>query len=235
MINPDGVICGFYRPSLSGDDMNRVWQNPDPLIHPEVGATLDLISILTKDAPFPFFLDFHGHTAACNSFIYGFMNEENPLIYNTEKVFPLLMTKYTNLFTNEMCSFLKQEEYEGTMRVVIRRRFLPIFAYTLEMSYGGCDFGPRKNTQFIPNDYQIIGESVAKAISDLLLNPNSIASKEILKFMPFPKENNKINELNIPIFTSIINNNSNNNFFNFNYSQISNNPQKNINLIFNKI
>lgn len=34
MLNPDGVINGNYRASLSGYDLNRVWKNPDSTLHP---------------------------------------------------------------------------------------------------------------------------------------------------------------------------------------------------------
>lgn len=184
MINPDGVICGFYRPGLCGDDMNRVWGSPNPKTNSVAYSVLDLLEVISKTRPILFFLDFHGHTAACNSFVYGFMNESNPDLYSAEKVFPLLMTRHSNLFSNEMCSFLKQKQYEGTMRVVIRRRFLVLFAYTLEMSYGGCDFGPKRNMQFSPADYRSIGEATARAIGDLLLNPDSFAAKETMLLLP---------------------------------------------------
>ena len=197
MMNPDGVICGFYRPSLAGYDVNRIWQSPDPTTSPEVYTTLNLLESLKKTRPLLFFLDFHGHTAACNSFVYGFMNEENPDLYSAERVFPLLMTKYTHLFSNEMCSYLKQKQYEGTMRVVIRRRFLVLFAYTLEMSYGGCDFGPRRNTQFTPHDYRSIGEATAMAIGDLLLTPATLAAKETMMLLP-PPEQTRTQEKHIP-------------------------------------
>jgi hypothetical protein len=186
MMNPDGVICGFYRPALSGDDENRVWQAPDPATAPVPHAVLHLLDALRRTRPLLFFLDFHGHTAACNSFVYGFMNEENPDLYAAERVFPLLMTKHSQLFSNEMCSFLKQKQYEGTMRVVIRRKFLVLFAYTLEMSYGGCDFGPKRNTQFTPHDYRSVGEATALAISDLLLSRASLAAKEVMMLLPPP-------------------------------------------------
>ena len=186
MINPDGVICGFYRPSLTGDDVNRVWPSPDPITSPVPYNTLILLESLQKTRPLLFFLDFHGHTAACNSFVYGFMNEENRDLYSAERVFPLLMTKYSHLFSNQMCSYLKQKQYEGTMRVVIRRRFLVLFAYTLEMSYGGCDFGPRRNSQFTPHDYRSIGEATANAIADLLLSKASLAAKEVMLLLPPP-------------------------------------------------
>ena len=39
MLNVDGVICGNYRCSLSSRDLNRVWQNPNKTMHPEVHAT----------------------------------------------------------------------------------------------------------------------------------------------------------------------------------------------------
>jgi hypothetical protein len=197
MLNPDGVICGFYRPDLNGDDVNRVWQSPDPNASPVASAVLNLLEALSKTRPLLFFLDFHGHTAACNSFVYGFMNEENADLYSAERVFPLLMTKHSQLFSNEQCSYLKQRQYEGTMRVVIRRRFLVLFAYTLEMSFGGCDFGPRRNTQFTPHDYRSIGEATAKAIGDLLLARTSLAAKEVMSLLPWP-ESEEDRDLRIP-------------------------------------
>ncbi len=34
MMNPDGVINGNYRSSLSGFDLNRQWKNPSKTDHP---------------------------------------------------------------------------------------------------------------------------------------------------------------------------------------------------------
>jgi len=36
MVNPDGVVIGNSRTSLSGVDLNRRWSNPSPTIHPEI-------------------------------------------------------------------------------------------------------------------------------------------------------------------------------------------------------
>ena len=236
MINPDGVICGFYRPDLSGDDMNRIWPAPDPLMHPIASTILDVIETLQRTHPIPFFLDFHGHTAACNSFVYGFMNEQNPDLYSTERVFPLLMTKHTPLFSNEMCSFLKQKQYEGTMRVTLRRRFLILFAYTLEMSYGGCDFGPMRNMQFTPHDYRSIGEATAKAIADLLLEPTSLAAREAMLLMPPPdykKEEEEDVDAKIELNGKAIP--SNPKFFTFSVDDIkTSKPESQIKLVLNQ-
>lgn len=38
MINPDGVIVGNYRCSLSGMDLNRQYIGPSPRLHPEIYA-----------------------------------------------------------------------------------------------------------------------------------------------------------------------------------------------------
>jgi hypothetical protein len=54
------------------------------------------------------------------------------------------------------------------------------------MSYGGCDFGPKRNTQFTPNEYRSIGEATALAISDLLLSRASLAAKEVMMLLPPP-------------------------------------------------
>ena len=36
MLNPDGVIHGNYRSSLSGYDLNRKWENPSKHYHAEI-------------------------------------------------------------------------------------------------------------------------------------------------------------------------------------------------------
>ena len=35
-LNPDGVVCGNYRGSVAGVDLNRQWISPDSDIHPEI-------------------------------------------------------------------------------------------------------------------------------------------------------------------------------------------------------
>ena len=38
MLNPDGVICGNYRCSLNGVDLNRQWIDPREILAQEVCA-----------------------------------------------------------------------------------------------------------------------------------------------------------------------------------------------------
>lgn len=49
MLNPDGVAIGNYRCNLGGFDLNRVWQQPDPLLHPAIHATKALLQQLQQD------------------------------------------------------------------------------------------------------------------------------------------------------------------------------------------
>jgi murein tripeptide amidase MpaA len=42
MLNPDGVIIGNYRCSLSGNDLNRQWKNPSPRLHPEIHSVKEM-------------------------------------------------------------------------------------------------------------------------------------------------------------------------------------------------
>ena len=49
MLNPDGVAFGNYRCNLGGFDLNRVWQQPDPLLHPTIHATKTLLQQLQAE------------------------------------------------------------------------------------------------------------------------------------------------------------------------------------------
>ncbi|MGH0144794.1 UNVERIFIED_CONTAM: hypothetical protein FKN15_003216 [Acipenser sinensis] len=46
MLNPDGVINGNHRCSLSGEDLNRQWQSPNPDLHPTIYHTKSLLQYL---------------------------------------------------------------------------------------------------------------------------------------------------------------------------------------------
>lgn len=46
MLNPDGVINGSHRCSLSGIDLNRVWNNPSPELHPTIYHTKGIIQYM---------------------------------------------------------------------------------------------------------------------------------------------------------------------------------------------
>ncbi len=78
MINPDGVLIGNYRTSMSGNDLNRQYLRPHSQLHPPVVAIKKLLKDLKSefnesntDNPFLAFIDLHGHSRKKNVFVYG--------------------------------------------------------------------------------------------------------------------------------------------------------------------
>jgi murein tripeptide amidase MpaA len=53
MTNPDGVIAGNYRTSLSGNDLNRCFLDPNPRLHPTVCAIKKLVRDILAQAKEP--------------------------------------------------------------------------------------------------------------------------------------------------------------------------------------
>ncbi|KAG5281213.1 hypothetical protein AALO_G00068680 [Alosa alosa] len=72
MLNPDGVINGSHRCSLSGEDLNRQWQQPNPELHPTIFHAKGLLQYLNAIQRAPLvFCDYHGHSRKKNVFMYG--------------------------------------------------------------------------------------------------------------------------------------------------------------------
>jgi hypothetical protein len=169
MINVDGVICGYYRPSLSGYDMNRSWDLPNAKQNPVEHTILGLLDLLSRSRQIIFFLDFHGHSAEHNSFTYGVRDEM--VSYNEyEGLFPRLMSRATPLFSEDDSMSLNAQAYPTTMRVALHHRYQVPFSYTLEMSFGGVNIGLRSRTQMTPDSYREIGSATVKAIASMLLD-----------------------------------------------------------------
>lgn len=71
MLNPDGVVVGNARASLSGHDLNRRWQNPDPVLNPEIYHTKAHILKTLKRREIMLLIDLHGHSQKKHTFMYG--------------------------------------------------------------------------------------------------------------------------------------------------------------------
>jgi murein tripeptide amidase MpaA len=65
MVNVDGVILGNFRTGISGRDLNRVFYTPQH--YNEINI---IRSLASKYNPY-MYLDFHGHSAKKNVFMYG--------------------------------------------------------------------------------------------------------------------------------------------------------------------
>lgn len=71
MLNPDGVIIGNYRASLSGYDLNRQYQAPSPKTFPEIFAIKQMLRKTQECRRIELYCDFHGHSRQKDLFMYG--------------------------------------------------------------------------------------------------------------------------------------------------------------------
>jgi cytosolic carboxypeptidase protein 2/3 len=99
MTNPDGVISGNYRTSLSGNDLNRQFLSPNPKLHPTVFAIKKLVRDVLNQAkqpdPIAAFIDIHGHSRKKSVFMYGPHYPLHNERYFKSRVLPKLLDERT--------------------------------------------------------------------------------------------------------------------------------------------
>ena len=99
MTNPDGVIAGNYRTSLSGNDLNRQFLSPNPKLHPTVFAikklVRDVLNQAKKPDPIAAFIDIHGHSRKKSVFMYGPHYPLHNERYFKSRVLPKLLDERT--------------------------------------------------------------------------------------------------------------------------------------------
>ncbi|XP_042895363.1 cytosolic carboxypeptidase 1 isoform X2 [Parasteatoda tepidariorum] len=149
MLNPDGVINGCHRCSLSGQDLNRQWITPNCRLHPTIYYTKSLLHYLASKNKRPLvFCDFHGHSRRSNAFFFGcnpeqswWPTDETKPFSECFKILPVLMHEMAPTFCLNYCNFAIERNRESTGRVTVWRQFGVQLSYTLECSYGGCNQG----------------------------------------------------------------------------------------------
>jgi murein tripeptide amidase MpaA len=103
MLNPDGVIVGNYRCSLSGLDLNRQWVQPANRICPENYQTKIMMQKTQESREILFYCDYHGHSSKKDLFMYGCSNIKADRL--KERIFPMLYDKNYDHFKFEACNF----------------------------------------------------------------------------------------------------------------------------------
>lgn len=135
MMNPDGVIIGNYRTSLAGCDLNRRWITPDEILHPEVYFTKQMINKLSQHYKISMVCDFHGHSGAHNIFMYGNKIKDSTACH----VFPYILSKISNCFSFEQCSFTMSKSKAGTARINLYDELSIPNIFTMEASFQGSN------------------------------------------------------------------------------------------------
>ncbi|XP_069737320.1 cytosolic carboxypeptidase 1 [Phaenicophaeus curvirostris] len=170
MLNPDGVINGNHRCSLSGEDLNRQWQNPNPDLHPTIYHAKGLLQYLAAIKRLPLvYCDYHGHSRKKNVFMYGCSIKETMRHTNVNaascdlvedpgyRVLPKILSQTAPAFCMGSCSFVVEKSKESTARVVVWREIGVQRSYTMESTLCGCDRGKYKGLQIGTRELEEMG------------------------------------------------------------------------------
>ena len=147
-LNADGVVCGNYRSSLAGVDLNRQWALPSPEIHPEVNLIKSHLSRFSKERELLVYCDPHCHSKKVNSFIYGCNTAANGgfTSWTKTRLLPRIIAKQTHLFNIQDCRFRVDPDKIGTARVIVWKELGVTNSFTLENSF----FGYQRGKELLP-------------------------------------------------------------------------------------
>ncbi|XP_030621197.1 cytosolic carboxypeptidase 2 [Chanos chanos] len=166
MLNPDGVVVGNYRCSLSGRDLNRNYRTLLREAFPCVWYTRNMVKRLLDEREVVLYCDFHGHSRKNNVFMYGCDTRDDVSLRLHERVFPLMMSKNaTDQFSFRSCKFKVQKSKEGTGRIVMWKLGIRN-SYTMESTFGGSTLGNRKGTHFSTRDLKRMGYYLCETLLD---------------------------------------------------------------------
>ncbi|XP_078419519.1 cytosolic carboxypeptidase 2-like [Cetorhinus maximus] len=181
MLNPDGVIVGNYRCSLSGQDLNRKYQSFLKETYPPVWYTRKLIKRLMEERTVFLYCDLHGHSRKQNIFIYGCQSRRRTVSSCAkQRVFPLMLSKNCyNKFSFKSCKFHVKRAKEGTGRVVMWRMGVTN-SYTLEATFCGSTLGNSRDFHFNVNDLESVGFEFCDTLLDYC-DPDQSKRKKQLK------------------------------------------------------
>ena len=184
MINVDGVIAGNYRTSMSGNDLNRRYLEPNPRLHPEVSSVKNLIHKLvfgssgndgfgnvadSQAEDVIAFVDMHGHSRKKNTFIYGPQFALSSEKYYRTRLIPKLLSEETSKFRFHSCQFKNEPEKRKTARIVFARDYGVQNCYTLEASFHGHFDEERCNYEFTHESFEEMGQHLVNSFYEYIL------------------------------------------------------------------
>ena len=170
MTNPDGVIAGNYRTSLSGNDLNRQFLSPNPKLHPTVDSIKKLCAAIMSHArqsdPIAGFIDIHGHSRKKSVFMYGPHYPLHNERYLKSKVLPKILDDKTQMFRFYSCKFRIEKSKIKTARVVLFKEFGIMNCFTLEASFHGFIDKDRSTTELTTESLEQMGATLAGSMGD---------------------------------------------------------------------
>ena len=181
MLNPDGVIVGNYRCSLSGRDLNRNYRSKLKDSYPTVWHTRNMVKQFCQEREVVVFCDLHGHSRKHNVFIYGCDSLEDASSRLKSRVFPRMLSKNApDMFSYNSSRFVVQKSKEGTGRVVMWREAGIQNSYTLEATYSGSTQGKLKYVQFSTAHLEEMGYHLCDTLLDYC-DPDQTKTESIMQ------------------------------------------------------
>ena len=182
MVNPDGVICGNYRSSMVGCDLNRCYNKPDFRFHPTIWCVKNLTEDLNNLEAFAknskgvtlednviAFVDMHAHSRKKCVFMYG---PEVPLHkeqYFRMRIIPRLVAEETEMFRYHSCRFKHEKSKAKAARIVIHKELGITNCYTMESSFHSFFDHENVNHELTPAMYEEMGAALVNALYEYLL------------------------------------------------------------------
>ncbi|XP_063053479.1 cytosolic carboxypeptidase 4 isoform X2 [Engraulis encrasicolus] len=180
MLNPDGVINGTHRCSLTGEDLNRQWKKPDPALSPTIYHTKGFLYYLNSIGRTPLvFCDYHGHSRKKNVFLYGCSVKETLWQSGSSvdtatlkedpgyRTIPKTLDRIAPAFSFNSCNYLVEKSRASTARVVVWREIGVLRAYTMESTYNGCDQGIYQGMQMGTWELEEMGSKFCQSLLTL--------------------------------------------------------------------
>ncbi|XP_022106220.1 uncharacterized protein LOC110987635 isoform X8 [Acanthaster planci] len=170
MLNPDGVIVGNYRCSLTGRDLNRNFRHPKKESFPTVWHTKEMLEDFSKETEVLVYCDLHGHSRKHNVFIYGCDKngkEIDAASFLYQRLFPFLMAREApDKFSFHGCKFHVKRCKEATGRVVMWRELGINNSFTMEATFCGSKDIRREDTprHFNLSDFEDLGRHFCEAL-----------------------------------------------------------------------
>ncbi|KAG7231006.1 hypothetical protein INR49_025035 [Caranx melampygus] len=193
ILNPDGVINGMNRCDLSGDDLNRQWSKPHPILSPTIYHTKGFLYYLNSIGRRPLvFCDYHGHSRKKNVFLYGCSVKETLWQSGSAvdtvglkedpgyRTIPKTLDSIAPAFSFNSCNYLVEKSRSATARVVVWREMGVLRSYTMESTYNGCDQGIYKGLQTGTREMEEMGMKFCHSLLSLTKDMKALYSRTLI-------------------------------------------------------
>nr|XP_061813066.1 cytosolic carboxypeptidase 4-like [Nerophis lumbriciformis] len=193
MLNPDGVINGMNRCDLNGEDLNRQWCQPDPILCPTIYHTKGFLYYLNSIKRTPLvFCDYHGHSRKKNVFLYGCSVKETLWQSGSTvdtarlKEDPGYRTIAKNLdciapaFSFNSCNYMVEKSRSATARIVVWKELGVLRSYTMESTYNGFDQGIYKGLQIRTTELEEMGMKFCQSLLSLTTDTRALYGRSLI-------------------------------------------------------